>query len=396
MPHPALPGHRLAWDRDSIGFYFRQGDVASTLMSQVQREDLNNEQDNVVFTQNGAGPTPVYIGVIFPAPTDVLGVYIAQGADRVTDIQTSLDTTDGFNGAWTTRESGTPVAGDDATIVASTRYRDNIATKSFLGVKAIRFKHEGGGGLVSWYALHLYGNRSATAEDLVVWDPVADARLGPLSFGDCPRRSSDDIEFRVKCFGILTSLNVILSVEDLVTAGGGAPDPADQLLVSTDGVNFAASALLGTLAPNQISRTCYLRRVTPINAALGVWQPRLLVSGTNKTDGVEYAEFADVSTNVPTPHIWYVYPDSVRIGDEVNIVGHGFGDSAAEYAGVAKEGATTVAPTSWGRTAATVDAYGSARAIEGLNDFVNVEYQRIKFTVPPGATDDLVTVVTNA
>lgn len=399
MPYPALPGHRLAWDREADGFFFLASAPGASAMSEPQRQDLNNEQDAAALAQNAAGPVVAYVGVLFTELMNIDGLYIATSpGTNITDIETSTDTTDGKNGTWAVAESGAPVLGQDFTTTPSVgaQWRNEIATKNFNGIKAIRFKYPGGA-IITYYALHLYGEPVATGERLSVWDPALDQRysIAGLDFGDAPRRSSADLTFRVKNLGALVSNAVTLAVEDIVTPATG-PDVNSQFLLSIDGRTFGPTASIGTLTPGQVSPLCYLRRVTPTNAALGLWALRLLASGTNKTDGVEYAWLGDVSTNVPTPHVWYIYPPTARIGEQVDIVGHGFGDNAAEYAGVARLSAAALVIDSWARVAASVDAYGVDRIISSVNDAVNVEHDRIRWTVPITAVDNPVTVETNA
>jgi hypothetical protein len=109
-----------------------------------------------------------------------------------------------------------------------------------------------------------------------------------------------------------------------------------------------------------------------------------------------YIYLGDVSNNVPTPHIWYIYPPSEFAGNNVTIVGQGFGTSQAARNGAAKYDDVPVVVNTWSQTAAGAHAYDAARAIQAANDVVNVEHQRILVTLPNPAVDDFFTVETDA
>lgn len=401
---PTPIGHRLSYDRYSSGFYFvLEDDLSATAMTLGQRQALNSEAEATALTVNAvSGAKTKVFGFVFTESMDISGYYLVTSLATATwvNMEYSNDTTTGFDGTWTPVTTSLPGAFVDGAVNPEYRTRPAALTKCE-NVKAIRFKSQGGTAL-ALQCIHLFGapGSSATVNRLKFWDPTADTGAGVdvANFGDAPRRSSADVRFRVKnASATIVSAAVTLSVETLTTAGG-AGEPDKQLLLSKDGGRtFAASINIGTLAPGQVSSVIVLRRVTPSTAALGTWAARVYVSGSGGiTEGQEYIYFGSVSDNVPTPHVWYVYPPVGVVGTQVEVVGSGFGTSEAQYAGTCKYGGVTQSPVSWVETAAGVDAYNAARAIQAPNNVVKVEHQRVTVLVPNPAVDDYFTVETNA
>lgn len=131
---------------------------------------------------------------------------------------------------------------------------------------------------------------------------------------------------------------------------------------------------------------------------MGVWQNvGFYVVHTGKTAIGSWQEGR--GNIVPTPHIWYLIPDSGRPGDGFRIIGMGFGSSAVQYNGKAYLGVPLdldhqLPVVDWDEVAATVDAYGPARVISP--DLINVEYEYIDVTVYDDAESAAVRVVTDA
>jgi hypothetical protein len=70
-----------------------------------------------------------------------------------------------------------------------------------------------------------------------------------------------------------TAANVRVSF-DIVT-DSAAPSVPGQFFVSFGGGAFLSQVNVGTLAPGAISGPITVRRVTPSNAQLGLWLPRI-------------------------------------------------------------------------------------------------------------------------
>lgn len=107
---------------------------------------------------------------------------------------------------------------------------------------------------------------------LALWSSARDAAIARIDFGAVPARSSGDVTFRVKNQSSqYTARTVVVSTED-VTPGGSS-----QLLLSLDGLMFAAAVPLGDLAAAAISPVVWLRRTTASDADLMPMECALLV-----------------------------------------------------------------------------------------------------------------------
>lgn len=104
-----------------------------------------------------------------------------------------------------------------------------------------------------------------------------------------------------------------------------------------------------------------------------------------------YLLAGDVNTATPVPHIWYVYPTFGRVGWEFRIIGFGFGDSEAAYAGTAALAGLNLGVVSW----VLVAAVGTGMEINPAIDLANPVHQRIRVIVPFGAVSGTVVVTTN-
>jgi hypothetical protein len=98
-------------------------------------------------------------------------------------------------------------------------------------------------------------------DTLIFWMFAGDAELQAVDFGACPRRSSDDVPFRVK------NDSTSYVAEQVTVSVTGAQ--AWNYLLSLDADHFAATVELGDLPPSGYSDGIYLRRVTPSDAPLG-------------------------------------------------------------------------------------------------------------------------------
>lgn len=100
----------------------------------------------------------------------------------------------------------------------------------------------------------------------------------------------------------------------------------------------------------------------------------------------------DVSTNVPTPHIWFLRPTSGRAGDGLAIIGSGFGDTQVELTGSVEvsydfgNNWTPVPVVTWQTFPADPNMYGPLRLIQEYPEVVDPQHQEIEVVVPSGAT----------
>lgn len=117
------------------------------------------------------------------------------------------------------------------------------------------------------------------------------------------------------------------------------------------------------------------------------------VATPNAREAYARGEFGDVSTNVPTPHIWYVRPTFGREGWEFKVVGHGFGATEITYADAkVLLNALECGVIDWDTIAGTADALIAARRIDPPADDVDPEHEEIRATVPVGGQSGLIFV----
>lgn len=106
--------------------------------------------------------------------------------------------------------------------------------------------------------------------------------------------------------------------------------------------------------------------------------------------------YENATTDAPQPHIWYITPTAVNLGDTVTIIGMGFGDDQAAYLGSALLNEEFLVPFLWFDVPAGTDAYDSVRSIHPSLDSADPEHQRIQFVVPHDAHSGDVVVVLNS
>lgn len=96
---------------------------------------------------------------------------------------------------------------------------------------------------------------------LALWGYSRDAEILVVDFGTVPRRSSDELQVRVK------NLSTSYTATDVVVSIVGALDW--HYYLSLDDDVFTATVELGDLAPGDLSDGITVRRVTPTTAPLG-------------------------------------------------------------------------------------------------------------------------------
>ena len=272
----------MPFDRDgTIGAYSYNG--AITQLTGTQLAQLNDESDN------SGQPSLLcdWVALIFPESRDIDGFFIAlaraTGGSIVDKVEVSANTTSGADGSWTQIQAQYTIPGGAA---VNPNYRTDYKAATALGQRAVRITPGARGALGTgnwaWAAVHVYGSISPgqNPNRLSIWNASADARASANTFdwGDSPRGSSADKQFRVKNLSSTLSANSVrISTEVLTEASvAGAPTVASQHTLSTDGTTFAATVNVGNLAPGAISGVLTIRRNTPSNAQLGPWALRVV------------------------------------------------------------------------------------------------------------------------
>jgi hypothetical protein len=242
---------------------------------------LNNEDEDS-FQIVGTGTSGTLL-IVFPELRDLDAYFLRNLPSAFSPppltIATSVDTTNGIDGTWSTIFSGSGTSG-----TVKPGYRSGIASTTALGIRAIRFTANNGAlNNFSPNVLHLYGE-PAPGENpnrLALWHPTLDQRVTPAYFdwGNVPRSSSADRTFRVKNLSAtLTANTPRVAMESLSDT---TPSVVGQHTLSLDGATFLAQVNPGTLAPGAISGVITLRRVTPSNAQLSLWSMRVFAEATS-------------------------------------------------------------------------------------------------------------------
>lgn len=272
--YPDAPSWRIAYDEDGTqGFKVTDTGVITDLTS-ADLIKLNND----VMGSDGPGAVSNVeaICLIFPCLMDIdavfaVGDHFGGSNLRASAIKTSANTTNGFDGTWSSQSVGSAVGHTGKAAI-----RQDIVTSTWGGIRAVKF-YGTGSFTQQFHTIHLYGEPTAgqTLDRLVLWHPTLNQRVGAAYFdwGDTPRASSADKTFRVKNIsGTLTANAPRVSLE---TLDDGSPSVPGYHQVSK-GAGFAAQQTLANIAPGGISaETITLRRTTPSNAQLGLWDLRI-------------------------------------------------------------------------------------------------------------------------
>lgn len=274
------PAHRMLWDVDGTRMR-KYGPSAWSEYGFVEIEALNDEDGATTVTDTVATATS-YV-VYFPEKRDLAAIFLSlslatPGNEVYVEVQTSTNTTNGVNGTWVTRVASSPVSASQWG-TSPTNYRSPKKVAAF-GIRAVRLVMSAAVPASGWIlnSLHLYGVPSAGAnpDRLEVWHPTLDERVSPTYFdwGKSPRGSSADRTFRVKNLSPSRRASAIMVYCDALT--DTYPSVAYQHYVAMGSV-FANSLTIASLEPGRISPVITLRRITPSDATMGVWSPRLRV-----------------------------------------------------------------------------------------------------------------------
>jgi hypothetical protein len=216
---------------------------------------------------------------IFPELRDIDGLYfqwaIAQFAASFNGVQVSTNTTNGIDGTWSSLGTTGLVNGGQT----KPDFRTKIASATVLAVRAIRLS------LGTWqsntttwlYSAHIYGEPAPgqNTNRLELWHPTMDEKLPPAYLD-----SSADRAFRVKNLSSAQTAKSVRVAMEILT-DSAAPSVVAQHTLSFGGGSFVAQVNVGDLAPGAISPPVTLRRVTPSDAVLSLWNFRVFAESTD-------------------------------------------------------------------------------------------------------------------
>lgn len=269
MPYPTAPGHRIAWDDDGTVAGHRNNTTGGTLTEWTAgaMAELNDE-DSVAQTIPGSPGTSDQISMwfVFPELRELDGIFLrGQAANQFGLVESSADTTNGLDGTWATL-----IAAYDDSAAGTTYdlYRSpvTVSVSSKRGVRAL-FVNPGADSLES---MHLYGEISAgeTPDRLIFIDELTGLQFVlPKDYGDIPRGSARDFEWRLKnnstVAGNNKTINTIgISVEALYL------NSAAWYTFSIGGDSFASTKSITSLAPEASSALIVCRQIIPVAEVL--------------------------------------------------------------------------------------------------------------------------------
>lgn len=270
--YPDVPSWRMAYDRDGTQvFTVDPGTGAITQVSSASISNMNDEDGDDFLTH-------LKVAVLFPELRDLDAFWIWYYWIGWSQPQVSVDTTNGFDGTWTSLGS---ITGQNDAL--QPHYRTNIQSTTALGIRGIRFQGGSGAATTRFIALHLYGEPAPgeNPDRLMIVKADADERVAPAFFdwGNVPRGSTADKTFRVKNLSpTLTASSIRVAMEAPTNA---SPSTPGQHSLSTDGTNFLAQVNIGNLAPGAISGPITLRRSMATNAQLGLHAFRLFAEAAS-------------------------------------------------------------------------------------------------------------------
>lgn len=285
---PDVPGHRIAYDDDgSVGFVNRYHSFSFsrattwTQLSAGNLATLNNE--NIADGPALSSGQETSLGLIWPEPREIDGLYAAALYNTATGtdwfILASDDTTWMGDGTWDTL-----TAAGGASIELSTNYRDDITSygeNTRRGLE-IHTGNGGSGGGNDLNSVHVYGEISPgeTPDRLLYIDENTGLEFtDAYDYGDIPRGSSEDIEFRLKNNSASLTINTIqYTAEDLYLGSG------DWYTFTTPaGSTFNATQSISSLASATTTGIITMRRITPGDEQTGLHAARIQTTHASLT-----------------------------------------------------------------------------------------------------------------
>lgn len=292
MPYDTAPGMRMAWDDDgSVAFAWEisEADVPSAPPTEIgasNKAEMNDE-DNVDPSYTWDKPLNLPEGfhaVIFPELREIDGVFanashVHGGGGMMTlgILQSSADTTSGIDGTWVTHIADIV---DMADRIVYGNYRNEIVSLAINGARAIRIE---GNDNFRLSGLHIYGEISPgeTPDRLLFIDEDTGLEFAlPVDYGDVPRGSARDFEWRLKNNSAVAGNNLTINTIQF-TAESLYLNSGSWYTHSVGGDAFAGTKSIASLAPEAASSLIVTRQIIPVNEVLGVHAGRIQTTHTS-------------------------------------------------------------------------------------------------------------------
>ncbi len=260
---PALLGERVPYDSDGTACLFLDKNLNSSVpFSQNVIESLNSDTRPNLENSDIYGNW--YFCCVFPQPRDIKGVYVRHELwqNTLPAAEYSPDTTNGIDGTWITLGS----------IETGGNMRNDIRACNGPSAKGIRLKSNNNSA-TKIQRVHIYADPVIIDEQrLDFWHATEDRPLSgqEANWGDIPRGSSGDLEFRVKNLSSSkTAQQIQLGFHALDP--GNPSNPGQHLLKAPNSSQFLSAININDLAPTAVSGVITLRRVTDMQAQLGLY-----------------------------------------------------------------------------------------------------------------------------
>lgn len=281
--YPDSPSRRMAWDDDGT-IMLRHLDNSGTIteLNQTIKTEANDEDDNVVAISNGFGDGQRYYWIhLFPELREVDGIYVSANSPTfgICPLTASTDSTNGFDGTFTSVLA-------DLNIEAAqtlTGWRDNITSTAKSNVRALKLEtiENSGGGGRSWYSTHIYGEITPgqTPDRLLFVEAGSGLEFNlPIDYGDIPRGSAADLDFKLRNNSAgLTANTVQVTAEDNYKGSGS------WYTFSEGGAFQSTLALASSIGNGADSPTITIRRIVPDTEALLLHTARIQVNAASWT-----------------------------------------------------------------------------------------------------------------
>jgi hypothetical protein len=272
------PSRRMAIDKDgSVGVNPSLGTLGAQDMTDINSEVDGRANGAIVGTQG-------WLAILFPELREIDGIFAVMGkADpgsmNIGAVDTSQDTTNGWDGTWTNRIADYADTPDEQVY---SYFRDNISAMAVATERGVKINFSGGqSGSDTVCAMHLYGviSPGETPDRILFLDTEnSDAVFTKvLDYGDVPRGQTQVRTFKLKNNSASKTINTVqVTTEDLYLNAAGWYDYSD------DDVSYQATFAVGNLGPSA-TKLLYIKQSIPDAETLGVQTARIHVSHASLT-----------------------------------------------------------------------------------------------------------------
>lgn len=300
--YPDYPGRRMAYDADGTAVLtveeqtyhsaWESPDDPLTNMGTTPKQNINDENlaTDESYAAGTGNPGALFVIAIFPELREIDGYYtngdLLAGvvATEENFLQSSGNTTNGIDGTWAA--IGTQVFRNAQDQVEQYEdYRDEVSSASVSNVRsvALLLSYNATGanaGSITLQRHHIFGEISSgeTPDRLLFVDELTSLEFSlPKDYGDVPRGSARDYEWRLKNnSGSLTANTVGISAEDLYRG-------SSSWYTFDVGAGFAATRSISSIGNGASSALLTTRQILPDAATVGLHAARIKITVSSWT-----------------------------------------------------------------------------------------------------------------